>query len=239
MIMHKIMNVTRLHLNKPFVAFGIPLMIVGLVLVITWIIAAILQRAGLDPLDPGYAEGARAGNQGMLWSLPGFLIYLGVQAVATTFPFALALGTTRRSYVTGTALANLIQAAYITVIMSVLLAVELATDHWFFGAYALDTLALGSGNFGVLIPTVFLGVFVCLSIGGVFGAVWVRFGSKGPTFLALALALVLVISLLILVPQFGEIIAGITRPRVALFSIGVAVVALLGTWLCMRRTAVR
>ncbi|MBK0417540.1 hypothetical protein JD276_00605 [Leucobacter sp. CSA1] len=237
--MNHVINVTRLHLNKPVVAFGVPLMIVGLVLVITWIIAAILQRAGMDPLDPAYAEGARTGNQGMVWSLPGFLVYLGVQAVATTFPFALALGTTRRAYVAGTAVANLIQAAYITVIMTVLLGIELATDHWFFGAYALDTLLLGSGSFGVLIPTVFIAVFVFLSVGGAFGAVWVRFGSKGPTILALALALVLVIALLILVPQFGEIIAGITRFRVALFGIAVALVALVGTWFCMRRTAVR
>ncbi|MGO1735119.1 MAG: hypothetical protein ACTHZ9_02205 [Leucobacter sp.] len=237
--MNRIMNVTRLHLNKPTVAFGVPLMIIGLVLVITWIIAAILQRAGLDPLDPGYAESSRAGNQGMLWSMPGFLIYLGVQAIATTFPFALALGTTRRSYVVGTALANLVQAAYITLIMAVLLAIELATNHWFFGAYALDTWGLGSGSFAVLIPTVFIGVFVCLSLGGVFGAVWVRWGSKGPTVLALALGLVLVTTLLILAPQIGDIVAGITRFRVALFAIAIAVLALIGTWFCMRRTAVR
>ena len=173
----------------------------------------------------------------MLWSMPGFLIYLGVQAIATTFPFALALGTTRRSYVVGTALANLVQAAYITLIMAVLLAIELATNHWFFGAYALDTWGLGSGSFAVLIPTVFIGVFVCLSLGGVFGAVWVRWGSKGPTVLALALGLVLVTTLLILVPQIGDIVAGITRFRVALFAIAIAVLALIGT--CMRRTAVR
>ncbi len=236
--MERIIKVTRLHLNKPEIMFAVPLYIVGLVLVITMVIAFILQRAGMDPADPSYADGAR-GNMGMIWSLPGFLIYLGVQAVATTFPFALALGTTRRNYVAGTAIANLIQSAYITLVMAVLLGIELATGHWFFGAYALDNYGLGSGDVWVLIPTVFLGVFVSLSIGGVFGAVWVRFGSKGPTILALALALVLVTLLLILVPQFGEIIAGITRPRVALVAVGVAVLALLGTWFCMRRTAVR
>lgn len=238
MIMKHIINVTRLHLNKPQMVFSVPLQIIGLVLIISWLITAILQRGGMDPADPGYIEGAR-GNGGMVFSLPGFLVYLGVQAVATTFPFALALGTTRRSYVAGTAIANLIQAAFITAVMAALLGVELATDHWFFGSYALDNWAFGKGDVWVLIPTVFIGVFVSLSVGGVFGAVWVRFGSKGPTFLALALAVLIVVLLLILVPQFGEIIAGITRFRVALFGIGVAVVALLGTWVCMRRTAVR
>lgn len=236
--MNRMLNVTRLHMNKLQIMFGVPLMIVGLVLVVTMIIAMILQRAGMNPADAAYADGAR-GNGGMVWSLPGFLIYLGVQAVATSFPFALALGTTRRSYVAGTAIANVIQAAYITVVMAILLGIELATNHWFFNAYALDNHFFGAGNVWVLIPTVFIGVFVSLSIGNVFGAVWVRFGSKGPTFLALALALVLVVTLLIVVPQFAEIIAGITRPRVALFAVAVALLALVGTWVCMRRTAVR
>lgn len=236
--MHRVLRVTRLHLNKPEIVFGVPLMIIGLVLVVTMIIAVIMQRAGMDPADPSYAEGAR-GNMGMIWSLPGFLIYLGVQAVATTFPFALALGTTRRAYVAGTAIANLVQSAYIALVMAALLAIELATDHWFFGAYALDNYGFGSGSFAVLLGTTFLGTFVSLSIGGVFGAVWVRYGSKGPTILALALALLLVVALLVAVPYFGDIIAGFTRPRLALGAIVAALLALLGTWLSMRRTAVR
>lgn len=47
------------------------------------------------------------------------------------------------------------------------------------------------------------------------------------------------IALLIVVPQIGEIVAAITRPRVALVAVVVAAVAMLGTWACMRRTAVR
>ena len=235
--MQRVLNVTRLHFNKPEVSLAVPLYIIGLVLVISWIIAAILIRAGAEPGAASYGDDMR-NNLGMVWSLPGFLIYLGVQAVATTFPYALALGTTRRAYVAGTALANLLLSVYITIILAALLAIELATGHWFFGAYALDNFAFGSGSFAVLIPTVFLGTFLSLSVGGAFGAVWVRFGSKGPTVLALALGLVIVVALLILVPQFGEIVAGITRPRVALGAVVFAVIAVLGTWLCMRRTAV-
>lgn len=238
MIMQRVLNVTRLHFNKPEVSLAVPLYIIGLVLVISWIIAAILIRAGVEAGSAEAAEGMR-NNLGMVWSLPGFLVYLGVQAVATTFPYALALGTTRRAYVAGTALANLLLSVYVAVIMAALLAIELATGHWFFGAYALDNFAFGSGSFGVLIPTVFLGTFVSLSVGGAFGAVWVRFGTKGPTILALGLGLVLVVALLILVPQFGEIIAGLTRPRVALGAVVIALIAVAGTWVCMRRTAVR
>ena len=85
----------------------------------------------------------------------------------------------------------------------------------------------------------FIGTFACLSIGGAFGAVWVRWGSKGPTLLAIGIGLILVLLLLLLVPYFAEIVAGITRPRVALFGIAVSVLAVIATWGWMRRTSVR
>lgn len=236
--MNRTLNVTRLQMNKPDVTFLVPAVIVVLVLVVTMLIAFALQRGGLDPAAADYADGARM-NMGMVWSLPGFLIYLGVQAVATTFPFALALGATRRAHVLGTALANVITAVYVALIMVALLGIELATGHWFYGVYALDVHALGAGNPLILFVTAFLGTFVSLSIGGVFGAVWVKFGSKGPTVLGILLALIVAVLVLIYAPQFGEIIAGITGLRVALVSIGVAIIAILGTWFAMRRTSVR
>ncbi|MGK0715251.1 hypothetical protein ACR5KS_04185 [Leucobacter sp. W1153] len=231
-------KVARLHLNKPFAMFGIPTFIVLLVLVITALISFALQRAGLDPSRPEYAAGARM-NGVMVFSLPGFLIYFGVQAIATTFPFSLALGATRRAHVFGTAIANLVLAGYVACLMLVLLWIELATDHWFFGVYALDTVALGSGNGWILWPAVLLGTWLALTIGGLFGGVWVRFGSRGPVILGLVLALAVAVTILVFVPQFAEIIAAVTRPRLALVAVGAGIVALLGTWLSMRRASVR
>ena len=236
--MNRIGKVIRLHLNKPSTMFVAPLTIVLLVLVMSAIIALALQRGGLDPNDPGYAVGARY-NSGMMWSLPGFLVYYGVQAVATTFPFATATGSTRRSYVLGTAIANLIQAAFITAVMLVLLGIELATGHWFMNVYALDVNGLGAGNPLVLAPVVFLGTFTLLSIGGLFGAIWLRFGPKGPAVLGLLLGLAVALSVLLLAPQLGEIIPAITGGILAGIAVAVAAVALIGTWLSMRRTSVR
>lgn len=236
--MNRVLNVTRLQMNKRDVSFLVPASIVGLVLVISAIISIALQRAGLDPADPTYADGARY-NSGILWSLPGFLVYYGVQAVATTFPFAMALGATRRNYVFGTALANVVTSLYITALMLVLLWVELATGHWWFNIYVLDIHGLGAGNPLVLAVTVFLGVLLCTSLGGLFGAVWVRWGSKGPTFLGLSVGIVLAVLILAFVPYFAEIFAAVTGAMVAWAALGIAVLAILGTWLAMRRTAVR
>lgn len=236
--MNRILKVSRLQMNKPDVTFVVPLMILAVVMVISVIIVLAILRSGGDPSSPEYVDGARM-NMGMVWSLPGFLIYLGVQAVATTFPFAVALGATRWAFTTGTALAHLVQSAYIALVMLALLGIELATNHWFVGLYVLDIYAFGSGNPLQLFLTAFLGTFAMLSIGGVFGAVWVRFGAKGPTVLGLALGLAVAIAFLIAVPYLGDIFASITGATMAAVGVGIALLAVLGTWLCMRRTAVR
>ncbi|EYT54834.1 hypothetical protein H490_0108100 [Leucobacter sp. UCD-THU] len=237
--MNRVIKVTKLHLNKIGTYAVTPLMILAVVMVISIIIQLAIQRStGVGPSSPEYAENARW-NQAILWSLPGFLVYYGVQAIATTYPFGLALGVTRRNFILGTALANAVQAAYVAVLLLVLLGLELATNHWFMGLYVLDVYVTGSGDPVILGLAGFLGTLSCLTIGGLFGAVWVRFGPKGPAIMGLALGLVLAIGLLLLAPQLGEIVAGITGAWLALVAVLVMVVCLIGTWFAMRRASVR
>ncbi|MFA5607658.1 MAG: hypothetical protein WDA07_10775 [Leucobacter sp.] len=237
--MNRTLKVTKLHLNKWENFIGTPVIILAVVMAITLIIQIAIQRAtGISGTDPEYIEGARW-NQAIMWALPGFLVYYGVQAVATTYPFALALGTTRRNFIGGTMISNALQAIFITVLLVALLGIELATGHWFIGLYVLDVHLLGAGNVGVLAATSFLGVMFCLTVGGLFGAVWVRFGSMGPAFLGLGAGLALALTLLILAPRLGEIFTGLTGGAVAVAAIVVIVVALAGTWFAMRRASVR
>lgn len=237
--MNRALKVSRLHLNKPDNFFGTPAFILGFVLIVSIIIAIAIQRAtGMAAGSEEYIEGARM-NMGVVWSLPGFLIYYGVQAVATTYPFALALGTTRRNFIAGTMLANVLQSAYVALLLVALLGIELATGHWFSNTYVLDTYMVGAGNPWILAATGFLGVLFCLTVGGFFGAVWVRFGAKGPAVVAIALGLTLAILLLILAPRLGEIFAGVTGAGLAIVAGCVILVALVGTWFAMRRAAVR
>lgn len=236
--MNRIIKVTKLHLNKLGSFALTPLFILAIVMVVSIIISLSIQRAGLSPQSPDYAEGARV-NPAIAWSLPGFLIYYGVQAVATTYPFALALGTTRRNFILGTFLANALQAAYVSLVMLALLGVELATGHWFTSSYVLDTYVMGAGNPWILLATSFLGVLGCLTVGGVFGAIWVRFGAKGPAFVGLGLGLVAAITLLIVAPQLGEIVAAITGGTLAVVAVIIMAVSLVVTWFAMRRASVR
>ncbi|WP_025132803.1 hypothetical protein [Leucobacter sp. PH1c] len=237
--MNRVLKVTRLHLNKLDSFLTVPAAILAIVLVVSIIIALAIQRAtGVEIGSADYVDGARM-NMGVVWSLPGFLVYYGVQAVATTYPFALALGTTRRNFILGTMLSNALQAAYVAVLLVVLLGLELLTGHWFSHTYVLDTYAVGSGNPLILAVTGFVGVLFCLTVGGLFGAVWVRFGSKGPGVLGLLLGLALALLVLILAPNLGEIFAGITRGGLALAAAIAILLALVGTWFAMRRASVR
>lgn len=235
--MNRVLKVTRLHLNKLTTFAGVPPMIVSFVLIISIIIALVIQRA-LGDANGDYVEGMKY-NSGVIWSLPGFLIYYGVQAVATTYPFALALGTTRRNFILGTVLANALQAAYVALLLVVLLGIELATGHWFIRAYVFDTYLLGDGDAFVLAAVAFIGVLLCLTIGGFFGAVWVRFGPKGPATVAIILGLILALALLALAPRLGEIFAAITGGSLAVWALAIVVLCLVGTWLAMRRASVR
>lgn len=231
-------SILKLHLTKRMYVFGVPAVILGVVIVITMLIAVGLSRFGVDTTSADYLEGIRY-NSGVLWSLPGFLIYLGVQAVSTTFPFGMSLGTTRRAYSVGTALYFALQAAYISHLSVVLYYLEVATGHWFLNAYALDVAALGGPNILAVAATVFTLAFSALSIGGLFGALYVKAGARGPLVLAIILALTLVIALVILAPQLPSIVAALTRWSVLAIALALSLAAVVGEYLSLRTATVR
>lgn len=236
--MNRILKATRLQMNKPGAAFGAPVGIVLASAAISAIIFLAMQRAGLDVNDPSYEEYARR-NGSILYALPGFLGYFGVQAISTTFPLAMALGNTRRSFVFGTVLSNAFQSVYIGLMVLALLGLELLTNHWGANMYIFDVWVLGSGDGLQLFVRVVLGSFMILSLGGVFAAVWVKAGSKGPLILGAVLGIVLAAGVLIAAPHLAEIIAWFTGVKAALIAIVLAAVAVLATWFAMRHTSVR
>ncbi|MGO1849263.1 hypothetical protein, partial [Microbacterium sp.] len=187
---------TKLHLNKREITFLVPLYITGVVTVISVLISLLFWRSGSLPGTPGWIQGSQS-NPGIAWALAGFLVYLGVQSVATTFPFALTLGASRRGFVGGTFLWNVTVSAYLTLVFAVLTMVEVATGHWFSEFYIFDVYILGAGDMTLLIPLVFLSVLSMLMIGGVFGASWIRYGARGPQFVGIGIAIVLILALII------------------------------------------
>lgn len=236
--MSAILSTTKLHLNKRESTFVVPLYIAGMVAVVSVLISLVFWRSGSLPGTAGWIEGSQF-NPGMAYALPGFLVYFGVQAIATTFPFALTLGTTRRSFVGGTLLWAVIVSLYLTAVFAVLTMLELVTNHWFAGFYVFDIYILGAGNFGLLVPIVFLATLSLLTIGGVFGASWIRFGARGPQLIGIGTAVVLIVAVIILVPSAATIFAAFQLWWLAIVAAVVIALSSAGTWLMLRTAIVR
>jgi hypothetical protein len=232
------LTVFRLHYAKRVMMFGVPLYILLGVLAFSAIISLVFWRAGSEIGSEMWVQGSR-NNQGMLWAFIGFMVYMGVQSVATTFPLGLSLGSTRRSFTLGTLLSHVALAAYLAAITGAVFLIEMATDHWFVGFYLTDVIILGDGDLGRLLAIQFLTVLTSLSLGAVFAAVWVRFGNRGTTLMSLGLGLVLAAALVVLVPYLPQIADAFELWWLAVAAVAVIALSALTEYACLRRASVR
>ncbi|TXR52629.1 hypothetical protein FMM08_19095 [Quadrisphaera setariae] len=218
--------------------FAVPLVTLGLVLVVSAVVAGFFYQLGSRPGTPEWVSNSR-NNPGVLWALPGFLGYYGVQSVATTFPLALALGTGRRAFTTGTLAFHGLLAAYVAVVGLALLGVERLTGQWFVGLYLIDVVVLGGGDPLRLVSVLFLGSLTLLSLGALFAAAWVRFGARGPLLLGLGCGALLAASALLLAPHLGDLAAGFQLWWLAALGVLVTAAACAGELALLRRASVR
>ena len=211
---------------------GVPLYILGGVVLLTVAISLAVVRAGGDLDDADF-------NASVLYSVLGYTVAIGVQNVSGSFPFALALGSTRRTFVLGNLLTSAAQALLVAAAAVVLLGIEVVTRGWFIGAKALSPVLLGAGNPVVLGGVMLLATLTALSVGGAFGSSYVRFGARGPLLVSLGIAVAVVVLLLLLVPQAAPITAAF-RPW-WLAAAGTAVIGLstIGQYCFLRRASVR
>jgi hypothetical protein len=86
---------------------------------------------------------------------------------------------------------------------------------------------------------VFLGVLACLTIGGVFAAAWVRFGVRGPQFVAVGVILTVAVTAIILVPDGAAIISAFQLWWLAIAAAAAIALSAIGTWALLRPATVR
>jgi hypothetical protein len=225
-------DVVALQYANPTRMVLIPVgILVAVVLVMTGITVAVVRAGGSgDDLDA---------NGSVIWSLVGFLVAVGVQAVSVAFPLALALGSTRRTFTLGLLATSALQAVLLTVASLALLGLELATGGWFVGARVLSDSTLGGGSPVALVPVMFLSALTALVVGGIFGASWVRFGARGPAGLGLGIAVVAVGSLLLVAPDLEALGASFDAWWLAAAAAVVVALSTTGEYLLLRRASVR
>jgi hypothetical protein len=234
----RIAPVVRLHFARRMNLLLVPLFVLAVTLVVSIVVQVAIQRAGGDPGSLEYVAGARS-NPGVAWALSGYLVATGVATVASTFPLAAALGTTRRDFTLGTAATQALTALFVTAVLVGLLGLELLTDHWFGGFYVLDVDILGAGDPVVLILAAFLGTWLALSIGGVFGASWLRFGPRGPLAISVVTVVVLAVVVLVAVPSFAAVAEAFRPWWLAVAAAALIGLSVSGTFGFLRRASVR
>jgi hypothetical protein len=166
--MTRVLKAARLHLIRPTVMLGIPVLVVAIsfaINVATWH----LTPAGED--DGGFSGGVAA------LYITVMVVY--VQAVTQLLPFSMGVSISRRTFFLGTALMAAVQSLGYGIALSALVSIENATDGW---GRNLDYWAPGIFEVGNPVLQVFASAapmlaFAFLGVG--IGVVYQRWGQAG------------------------------------------------------------
>ena len=201
----RILAVVKLQFTNPWGVLILPWLILLAILVmniaIWWII---FTSAATDADRADIREGLLYGGAGSYIFV--YMLVVAVQAINGYFPFALGYGVTRRNYYLGVALFFVIIAVIFTVGMSILGAIEEATDGWGMGGRMFTAAYFGENwvERGFIYFTLLLFFFF---VGSTVAAIYVRYRATGMTFfwLALSLALIVVGAIITLTQGWGAV----------------------------------
>ena len=168
-----IWRTVRLHAVNPSVFFGVPWLILGGAWAITMVLGLIMRGAGA----PADIVGMR--YSWAVLSPQWYLVVVGVQAIALTFPFALGFGATRRDFWLGTALMFVLVSAEMAIAIATLVQVEILTHGWGLGVHMFDALWYGESGWLVDFYTTFALQLLVLFIGAGATTVYMRWRIAG------------------------------------------------------------
>ena len=176
----------RLYLSNKTYVVGVPVITLGAMVLISVLIALVMGIVVGLPLPAAIEDNYRS-NLMTLTSLPGFLVSLGALAVNRNFAMALAFGSTRRNFWTGTALGFCATSLVTATAALFLLVLENATDGWFVHAHAFNVVSLGSGSYPKAFGMIFVLSMLSTFLGALFGTVFRAFGAVPTTVTAITL----------------------------------------------------
>ena len=194
----RITRVVRLHLANPRTTITMPAIILGGIFLLSFAIWLLVYIN----LDSDQAANASDGIQysGASSWIFFYMLVVAVQAMNLTFPLALGYGSTRRDFYLGSALTFVLLSAGWSIALTILSALESATNGWGVNMRMFTAIYFGGGETEIWQRLV---IFFCVMLyffftGAAFAAVYVRWKATGLvlSFLLLGLLLVGVIALL-------------------------------------------
>ncbi len=235
--MNRIASVVKLHLTNPWTTIILPWLIMGIILVgniAVWaLILANTPTADIADVREGL------GYSGASTYIFVYIMIVAVQAIAVTFPFALGYGVTRRDYYLGTALTFVGLSAMFSIGLTILSAIEEATNGWGLGGRMFTTVYYGDGWLQRLF-IYFCAFLFFFSVGMAAASIWVRWKSNGLIGFFVGLGVVLIggAALFTLTNSwaaFGNFFAASGFVGSFAWSLVISAIAIIGGFFVLRR----
>ncbi len=201
----RISAVVRLQFTNPWTVILVPTLIMLAILLMNIAIWWIIYTAADSTKDRAdIREGFQYGGAGSYIFV--YMLVVAVQAINSYFPFALGYSVTRRNYYLGTALSFVILSAGFTVFMSILGALEVASDGWGFGGHMFTSAYFGDG-WAQRAFAYFTLLLFFFFVGSSVAAIYVRYKALGMIafFAGLAFLLVGIGALITLTESWGSV----------------------------------
>lgn len=178
--MRTMVKVARYHLVQPWRYLLVP----WAILVFSFLVSIVpyaLVPAGHHPVVAahGFVSVPEHRYTGAMSSFFIYFLVLGIQSIGRSLPFGLALGTSRRTYYTGTALLAAALAFVNGLALAILQAIERATDGWGVQMSFFRVAFVLTGPWYLTWLTSFVGLTLLFVYGMWFGIVYRRWGALG------------------------------------------------------------
>jgi hypothetical protein len=161
-------DVARYHLVVPWLFLVMPWLVLAASFAVNWQIFA--RHA---------VTAARSGDTGGLTAFYIFFLVIGINSIGRSLPFGLALGVSRRSYYTGTALLGVALALAGGLGLTALQAIERATGGWGVGMRFFRVAYILNGPWYLTWLTSFVVLVLLFTYGMWYGIVFWRWGVYG------------------------------------------------------------
>jgi hypothetical protein len=240
---NRALAVLRLYFVNVSSIILVPLLIMGFIFIVNWVIWLLIFTNVQDASDRADAQA------GLSWSGASFYIFVymmvvAVQSMNLVFPFAQGFSVTRRDFYLGSAAAFATLSVGYGALMTLLSVIEVATNGWGLNGRMFTSVYFGTGEWWVrfgIYTVLFLFFFF---VGAAVATVYVRWRTNGilTFFAALTVLLVGASAIITLTgswPAVGEWFVATGVNGVIAWTLVPTVIAAVTGYLVLRRATPR
>ena len=240
----RITRVVKLNLANPWNTVILPWIVIAGIFALSYGIWVIVF-ASTEGVSREHASEGLQYSGASSWIF-FYMLVVAVQAINFTFPLALGFGSTRRDFYLGSALTFVMLSAMYAIALTILSAIESATNGWGVGGTMFTAVYFGGGDVAIWQRLV---IFFCVMlffffVGAAVATVFVRWRATGLVLFFIAIGALVVggTALIAFTDSWGGIggfFATSQAIGIALWSLVLTAIAGIAGYLVLRRTTPR